>query len=77
MYCAFTLSLSLHSILGEDGVQLFQPHLKLLLREVRLAMCKEAKGISVVFLGEYPRLSCDLVEYLLGERRVYVDRGGV
>lgn len=39
-------------------------------------MCKEAKGISVVFLGEYPRLSCDLVENLLEERRVYIDRGG-
>ena len=73
--CAFTLSLILDSILGEDGIQLLQPHLKLLLREVRLAVCKEAKGISVVFLGEHPRQPRDLVEYLLG--RGEAERGGV
>ena len=39
-----------------------------------MAVCKEAEGIAVVFLGEYPSLFCQLVEYFLGVCVVWRER---
>ena len=63
----------LDSIFGENGFQLFQPHVEFLFREAGLAVCKEAESIGIVFLGEHPSLLCQLVEYFLG---VCGERGG-
>ena len=63
----------LDSIFGENGFQLFQPHVEFLFREAGLAVCKEAESIGIVFLGEHPSLFCQLVEYFLG---VCEERGG-
>ena len=41
-----------------------------------MAVCKEAEGIAVVFLGEYPSLFCQLVEYFLGVCVVWRERTG-
>ena len=67
------MRLFLDSIFGENGFQLFQPHVKFLFREAGLAVCEEAEGIGIVFLGEHPSLFCQLVEYFLG---VCGERGG-
>ena len=62
-----SVCLFLDSIFGENGFQLFQPHVEFLFRETGLAVCEEAEGIGIVFLGEHPSLFCQLMEYFLGE----------